>query len=636
MKIWWNKRIDSDRNIYETAGGRVRIGRGRSNDLVLDNPHVATEAAILYKRQDAWELVALGLNEIRVGDDVLYGGDRITIHTNEEIQIFPFSLTLDLPRVQQTTQAVKRRKLDEQMSLLISEVHVDLVNRIGRPSDTASAASMVSDDELLSIEKQIELIASDRQFFSKASRRLIGHTAGHSIRAQILDSLSTPVSGQQKGGLLTDDRQWSRLLSTVPDREDERTRTTRYVEKVLKLDASVDLTSRIGIVESDFWEVWGKLEDEIHGDVKRYLALRYLKRQIKDIVFGYGPLESLIRLPTISEIMVVDSDSIYVESAGRVENSGRRFISDEITLTIINRIVSRVGRTIDKASPMVDARLVDGSRVNAVIPPVAVSGPCLTIRKFPAHKILIDDLIGFGSITRTAAEFLRAAVLSRKNILISGGTGTGKTTLLNCLSDFIPDSERIITIEDTAELQLNKRHVVRMETKNANVEGAGEYTIRDLVRNALRMRPDRIVVGECRSGEALDMLQAMNTGHDGSLTTIHANTAEDVVLRLEVLVQMAMDLPLISIHRQVAAAIDLIVQLHRMKDGRRSVVQISEITGIDPVTHRVKIRDLFLLPERGGDDAPELAATGHLPTFMGDLIERRLLALESFYAEETA
>ncbi|NND98966.1 MAG: CpaF family protein [Pirellulaceae bacterium] len=376
--------------------------------------------------------------------------------------------------------------------------------------------------------------------------------------------------------------------------------------------------------------MWEQIEDDVHDDFKAYLANRYLKKEIKDIVFGYGPLEDLLRLPTISEIMVVDSDHIYVENSGVLEDSGRRFISDEVTLAIIERIVSRVGRRIDKSQPLVDARLADGSRVNAVIPPIAVSGPCITIRKFPARKLLIDDLVGFGALTRTAAEFLRAAVLSKKNILISGGTGTGKTTLLNCLSDFIPDKERIVTVEDTAELQLKKQHVVSMESKQANIEGAGEYAIRDLVRNALRMRPDRIVVGECRGAEALDMLQAMNTGHDGSLTTIHANSADDVVLRLEVLVQMAAELPIDSIHRQVASAIDLIVQLHRMRNGRRAVTQISEVVGIDRMTQRVKTRDLYLI-ENEEDPNAELTATGHLPTFMDDLIERKLLDLESFY-----
>jgi pilus assembly protein CpaF len=243
---------------------------------------------------------------------------------------------------------------------------------------------------------------------------------------------------------------------------------------------------------------------------------------------------------------------------------------------------------------------------------------------------LVEDLVQKGSISRTAAEFLRASVLSRKNIIISGGTGSGKTTLLNCLSDFIPSNERIITIEDTAELQLNKEHVVRLETKDANTEGTGAYTIRDLVKNALRMRPDRIVVGECRGAEALDMLQAMNTGHDGSLTTIHANTSEDVILRLEVLVQMAADIPIASIHRQIVSAVDLIVQIKRMKNGRRCVSQISELIAYDSHSKTVEIRDLYLLTSETDDDAP-LMPTGNLPSYMSTLVERGYLQLNAFY-----
>jgi pilus assembly protein CpaF len=270
-----------------------------------------------------------------------------------------------------------------------------------------------------------------------------------------------------------------------------------------------------------------------------------------------------------------------------------------------------------------------------VIPPLAVSGPCLTIRKFPARKLLIDDLVAKGSLTQTVAEFLRASVLTRRNILISGGTGSGKTTLLNCLSDFIPDKERIVTIEDTAELQLKKEHVVRLETKEANVEGAGAYTIRDLVKNALRMRPDRIVVGECRGPEALDMLQAMNTGHDGSLSTIHANNSRDVVLRLQVLVQMAADLPVASINRQIASAVDLVVQLTRLRGGRRVVSQVTELAGIDEQTGEVRMKDLFLLEgaesASEGGPAPVLAPTGCIPGFMGELIESGAIRLDAFY-----
>jgi Flp pilus assembly CpaF family ATPase len=327
--------------------------------------------------------------------------------------------------------------------------------------------------------------------------------------------------------------------------------------------------------------------------------------------------------------MVVNRERIYIEKNGIVENSGRRFISDEVTQTIIERIVSKVGRRIDKSQPLVDARLADGSRVNAVIPPLAVSGPCLTVRKFPLRRMFVDVLIVKQTLTPTVAEFLKAAVVLRRNLVVAGSTGSGKTTLLNCLSDFIPDKERIVTVEDTAELQLNHEHVVRLETKQANIEGNGAYGIHELVKNALRMRPDRIVVGECRGPEALDMLQAMNTGHDGSLTTIHANSAPDVVLRLEVMIRTAADLPVDSIHRQVASAIDLIVQLTRLRDGSRRVSQVSEVVGVDPETGSVQMRDLFLLEDV--ENQPQLRPTGRLPTFMDKLMTHRLIQIESFY-----
>ena len=329
--------------------------------------------------------------------------------------------------------------------------------------------------------------------------------------------------------------------------------------------------------------------------------------------------------------MVVSSDQIYVERDGIIERSGRRFISDKVTEAIIERIVAQVGRRIDKSQPLVDARLPDGSRVNAIIPPLAVKGPCLTVRKFPAQRLTMDDLVEMGSISRSAATFLRACVIDRRNILVSGGTGTGKTTMLNVLSSFIPFKERIVTIEDTTELRLHQEHVVTLETKPPNIEGAGEYTIRDLVKNALRMRPDRVIVGECRGGEALDMIQAMNTGHDGSMTTVHANSAREVIERLEVLVLMAADLPVTSIHRQLASAIDLIVHISRLPDGARVVTQISEVVRYDPEEKQIVILDIFNF--RNG---VSLRPTGYLPSFIDSLVEKELLDVEFLYGRDGA
>ena len=341
-------------------------------------------------------------------------------------------------------------------------------------------------------------------------------------------------------------------------------------------------------------------------------------KEVLDELLGYGPLQPLLNDPEITEVMVNGPKKVYVEKKGILQKSDVVFDDDNHVLQIIDRIILPLGRHVDADSPTVDARLPDGSRVNAVIRPVAIDGPSITIRKFSKEKLDIGALIDFGSITEKMAEFVRACVLAHLNVIISGGTGSGKTTLLNVLSSFIPENERIVTIEDAAELQLQQDHVLRMETKPANVEGHGAVTIRDLVRNSLRMRPDRIVVGEVRGGEALDMLQAMNTGHDGSLTTLHANSPRDALARLETLVLMAgMDLPLKVVRQQIASAVDLIVQQTRLKDGTRKVTAITEVAGMEGDT--VVLTDIFKFEQTGvtteGKVIGDLKPTGIRPLF---------------------
>ncbi len=333
--------------------------------------------------------------------------------------------------------------------------------------------------------------------------------------------------------------------------------------------------------EKAFAQLFAQALQQLPAPLPKTLQ-QQLYREIKDELLGYGPLQPLLDDPTVSEIMVNGPKQVWIERGGKLVRSGVTFEDDAHVIRVIQRIVLPLGRRIDEDHPTVDARLPDGSRVNAVIPPVAVDGPCITIRKFSKDKLTVEQLVEFGSLTEEMAEFLRACVVARLNVVVSGGTGSGKTTLLNVLSSFIPSDERIITIEDAAELQLQQEHVVRLETKPPSLDGKGEVTIRDLVRNALRMRPDRIVVGEVRGGEALDMLQAMNTGHDGSMTTIHANSPRDAVARLETLCLMSgVELPSRAIREQIAAAIDLIIQQTRLRDGSRKITSITEVAGME-------------------------------------------------------
>ena len=348
-------------------------------------------------------------------------------------------------------------------------------------------------------------------------------------------------------------------------------------------------------------------------------------QEVADEILGHGPLEPLLRDPNVTEIMVNGPDNVFVERDGRIHPVDAAFTSDTHLRRTIDKIVGRIGRRIDEASPMVDARLPDGSRVNAVIAPIALDGAMLTIRKFAADPYDDDDLIAFGTMSRAVRDLLEACVRGRLNILISGGTGSGKTTTLNVLSGFIPHDERIVTIEDAAELQLKQRHVLRLESRPPNVEGRGQVTIRDLVRNALRMRPDRIVVGEVRDGAALDMLQAMNTGHDGSITTVHANSPRDSLSRLETMVLMAgVDLPVRAIREQVSSAVDLIVHQARLKDGSRRVVSISEVVGMEGDV--ITLQDLFGFDYRAGQDERgrfrgTLRSTGLRPRFAETLMD---------------
>jgi pilus assembly protein CpaF len=368
---------------------------------------------------------------------------------------------------------------------------------------------------------------------------------------------------------------------------------------------------------------------------------RQVTREITDDILGYGPLEPFLHDDSVSEVMVNGPDAIYIERSGKIEHTGATFVDDAHLMRIIDKIVSTVGRRIDESSPMVDARLPDGSRVNAIIPPLALRGPTLTIRKFSRDPYTMDDLINFGSLSPKAAQFLAACVNGKLNILISGGTGTGKTTTLNAMSAFIPYTERIVTIEDAAELQLQQQHVITLEARPPNIEGEGEVRIRELVRNSLRMRPDRIIVGEVRGPETLDMLQAMNTGHEGSLTTIHANSPRDALSRLETLVMTGgVELPHRAIREQIASAFDLLVQITRLVDGSRRITHVSEVLGME--SDVITLQDVFVAKPPDEEQASSttskllgpLECTGLKPHFLEKMATNGVVMPPHFFNEE--
>jgi pilus assembly protein CpaF len=390
----------------------------------------------------------------------------------------------------------------------------------------------------------------------------------------------------------------------------------RYlIEQVGRLleGEQLNLGNQSDFIKQRLDEAYAQTKVSLPDDLRKQIF-----HDILDELTGFGPIQSLLDDEDVSEVMVNGPKKVFIEKKGKLTKSAVTFDDDDHVLRVIDRIILPLGRRVDADTPTVDARLPDGSRVNAVVRPVSIDGPSITIRKFRKDKLSIQQLIDYGSLTPHMAEFIRACVLAHLNIVISGGTGSGKTTLLNVLSSFIPEEERIITIEDAAELQLQQDHVLRMETKVANIDGRGAVSIRDLVRNSLRMRPDRIVVGECRGGEALDMLQAMNTGHDGSLTTLHSNSPRDAISRMETMVLMSgMDLPLKVVRQQISSAVDLIVQQTRLKDGSRKVTAITEVVGMEGDI--VVLTDIFKFEQTGlGQDGKilgELKATGIRPIF---------------------
>ncbi len=431
----------------------------------------------------------------------------------------------------------------------------------------------------------------------------------------LLDRMRTESEVQLEGEIRTDSRGKSINIRVDPYGDIKRKIHEEIIEEV---DPSLlDNKDNPELVRNTVSNIIAEKISQVDTPLSRGDRELIIK-DLLDEVLGYGPIQTLLDDPEVTEVMVNGPFQIYIERKGKLTLSDRVFSDDSHVMRIIDKIVAPIGRRIDESTPMVDARLPDGSRVNAIIPPLSLAGPTITIRKFAVDPFSVEDLISFGTLTEEIAEFLKACVMARLNIIVSGGTGSGKTTTLNVLSSFIPHSDRVVTIEDAAELQLRQDHVLTLESRPPNIEGKGQITIRDLVKNCLRMRPDRIVVGECRSGEALDMLQAMNTGHDGSLTTAHANSPRDTLSRLETMVLMAgMDLPVRAIREQISSAVDLIVQQNRLRDGTRKIVNITEVVGMED--EKITLQDIFTYQQTGFVDDKSIGShrpTGILPKFI--------------------
>jgi len=449
----------------------------------------------------------------------------------------------------------------------------------------------------------------------------------------VIEDLKEPIHtpAKTKGGLFkravaepTEQAENPETESRTLDPEENKWKNKVYQALLEMMDLSLISTLPEEQARSQIRDIAGQLMNQQSATLSMDQRLQVI-RCIEDEVMGLGPLEPLLADKSVSDILVNGYDSIYVERRGKLTKTDITFNDDQHLLNIIDRIVSAVGRRVDESSPMVDARLADGSRVNAIIPPLALDGPSMSIRRFAVELLTIEDLINLGTMTPALAEVIQAVVKAELNILVSGGTGSGKTTLLNLLSDFIPEDERIVTIEDSAELQLQQPHVVRLETRPANIEGKGAIDARDLVKNSLRMRPDRIIIGEVRGGETLDMLQAMNTGHDGSLTTIHANNPRDALSRIENMIAMTgIAFPAKSLRAQIASAIHLVIQVARLEDGRRKIISLSEINGMEGEI--ITMSELFAFKREGLDEdgmvKGELVPTGIVPSFHKELKRR--------------
>ncbi len=618
MELWLYDHTTNNRQSLSVNGDPITIGRDDTCDVVLKAPFVARRHARIFRKGNQLYCENLGRSGTLVANREVNAGKPVRVDFGDEIQIAQFSLIIVSPG-RKAGAADDRHELQHQLMAFEQQVHADLLERMNlRVTGHIDKSDATYTEQILHHLTEVIDRGVDR-----LKKELVTHIVYTHVHRLVIAEVVRQCQGKvQTDYTPGDERQLE------PAREQAiQELVTSIVDMMPLLLDSATVGEDLTVAEEAFDELFEQVLPTISRGLRRYIVRRTVSKDLEDIMFGLGPLQDLLEMANVSEIMVVGKDRIYVEKNGVIQPTTRSFFSDEVLLSIIERILAPVGRRVDTSNPLVDARLPDGSRVNAIIPPLTLIGPCLTIRKFSWIPFTIDDLIDRGTIGANVANFLRGSVVGRANLIISGGTGSGKTTLLNTLSAFARPSERIITIEESAELRLPQPHVVGLEGRPANVEGRGAFTIRELVRNALRMRPDRIIVGEVRGAEALDMLQAMNTGHDGSLSTIHANSPADAMKRLETLVLMAVDMPMRAVREQIVTALDIAVQIDRFASGRRRVTRISEVTQIDRETGEILLEDIFTLRH---EDQEELRHTGYIPTFAEDMIQRGHLDVEVF------
>jgi Flp pilus assembly CpaF family ATPase len=604
--------IVNDKSIHRFNAPRVSIGSSAKCDLFIDDARLSPAQCQLNRESDGtWRVENIGSAMIALNRVPLSPKTTSKFNSSDQLRLGDHYIELrDVERGGAVAQALRTK-----LFLLEVELHSKLLdvlrNKISAPGER---------DERKRKETELDRLLDEL-------------TLGHELEVHLAILAAQEIISDYVQGFGVKSGQQVRLNETPRN----ITRFAALIPRVLSLiqfdksETTTQKAERVAILLP-----WGiKTKNVIQPSERRELAIGLIREQLLDVIFGLGPLEGLMAAADLNDIMVLPDGHIFIEREGKMQDTGRRMLSPEVSRNIVERIVGNEGRRIDQTSPMVDARMTDGSRLNAIVEPVAVKGPTLTIRKFSTKRLTINDLVTRGSLTPQAALFLRSCVLARKNIVLAGGTGSGKTTLLNALASFIPGSERIVTVEDTAEIQLSQTHVVTLQARPPNLEGLNEVTIRQLVRNTLRMRPDRIIVGECRGGETLDMLQAMNTGHDGSLTTIHANTPEDAIRRLEVMSMEAegIDLPSRVLREQIASAVDVLIQVSRFNEVRR-VTSICEVVGLDEENGNVIVEEVYRIRRHKKQKhltETKLAFTGYVPTFVDDLLRTGLATIEKLF-----